>query len=127
MTNCSPVLFDLFLYYYEAEFIQQLIRKAKQNAEGKVFNPNFNYTHDVLSINNPNFANWIRLIYPKELEIKETTKTAPFASLLDIYYHFTLLLEIEIQISKLKVNYPPWVSNTMQPNVRRRPLFLCVR
>jgi hypothetical protein len=77
-------------------FIQQLIRKAKQNTEDKVFNPNFNYTHDVMSINNPNFANWIRLIYPKELEIKETTKTASSASLLDIYYHFTLLLEIEI-------------------------------
>ena len=38
------------------------------------------------------FANWIRLIYPKEFEIKETTETAYSASLLDIDYHFTLLL-----------------------------------
>jgi len=28
------------------------------------------YIDDVLSINNPNFANWIPLIYHKELEIE---------------------------------------------------------
>ena len=70
--------------------------------------------HDVLSINNPNFANWIRLIYPKEFEIKEITETAYFAPLLDIYYHFTLLLESEIRISKFEAICPPWVSNTIQ-------------
>ena len=72
--------------------------------------------HDVLSINNPNFTNLIRLIYPKEFEIKEITETAYSASLLDIYYHFTLLQESEIRISKFEVICPPWVSNTIQPN-----------
>jgi hypothetical protein len=31
---------------------------------------------DVLSINNPRFAEFLPLIYPPELEIKETTDTA---------------------------------------------------
>jgi hypothetical protein len=66
------------------------------------------------------FANWIRLIYPKEFEIKETTETAYSASLLDIYYHFNLLLENEMRTSKFKVICPPWVSNTMKPNLRLR-------
>jgi hypothetical protein len=39
------------------------------------------YIDDVLSINNPNFANWIPLILPKELEIKAT-------KVLDIYLKF---------------------------------------
>jgi len=30
------------------------------------------YIDDALSINNPNFANWIPFILPKELEIKAT-------------------------------------------------------
>jgi hypothetical protein len=41
------------------EFIQ------RQNTKAKAFNLNFRYIHDVLSINNPNFANWIPLLYPQ--------------------------------------------------------------
>ena len=111
-----------------SEFIQKLIKKkAKQDTEAKVFNLNFKYTHEVLSINKPNFVNWTRLLYPKVLVIKETIETAYSVSLLDIYYHLTLLLENEIRISKFKVICPPRVSNTMQPNVHRRLLFLCQR
>jgi len=39
---------------------------------------------DVLSINNPNLANWIQLIHSKELEIKEIKETTSSASLLVI-------------------------------------------
>jgi hypothetical protein len=46
---------------YEAEFIQKLI-KDKQITESNAFNLTFMYIDDVLSINNPNFANWIPLI-----------------------------------------------------------------
>jgi hypothetical protein len=28
-TNCAPLLVDLFLYSYEAEFIQKLLREKK--------------------------------------------------------------------------------------------------
>ena len=30
-TNCAPLLADLFLYSYEAEFIQNLVKKQKDN------------------------------------------------------------------------------------------------
>jgi hypothetical protein len=81
------------------------------------------YIHDVLSINNPNFANWIPLLYPKELVVKNTKKMVSSASLLDMYYHFNLSLENEIRISKLKVICSPCVSITIQPNLRHRLLF----
>jgi hypothetical protein len=41
-----------------------------------------------VSINDPNFAIWISLIYTKELEVKEITETASSASVLDIYLKF---------------------------------------
>jgi hypothetical protein len=33
-----------------------------------------------------NFANWIPLIYPKEIEIKETMEAASSDSFLDIFF-----------------------------------------
>jgi hypothetical protein len=40
---------------------------------------------DVLYINNSRFAEFLPLIYPPELEVKETTDTASSASFLDLY------------------------------------------
>ena len=30
-TNCAPVLADLFLYSYEAEFVQSLLKAGKKH------------------------------------------------------------------------------------------------
>jgi hypothetical protein len=43
---------------------------------------------DVISINNSRFAEFLPLIYPPELEVKETTYTASSASFLDLYLEF---------------------------------------
>jgi hypothetical protein len=43
---------------------------------------------DVLSINNSRFPEFLPLIYPPELEVKETTDTASSASFLDLYLEF---------------------------------------
>jgi hypothetical protein len=43
---------------------------------------------DVLSINNSRFAEFLPLIYPPDLEVKETTDTASSASFLDLYIQF---------------------------------------
>ena len=45
--------------------------KYKIITEVKDYNLTFRYINDVLLINNENFAVWISLIYPKELELKE--------------------------------------------------------
>ena len=41
------------------------------------FNLTYRYIDDELSINNPEFENYLGKMYPAELEIKETTETAP--------------------------------------------------
>ena len=48
------------------------------------FNHTFRYIDDVLSINNHNFHNYVHLIYPDELDIKDTTESDKSASYLDI-------------------------------------------
>ena len=86
-TNCAPLLADLFLYSYESEFLQKLV-KDKKIHEARAFNFTYRYIDDVLSINNSRFAEFLPLIYPPELEVKETTDTASSASFLDLYLEF---------------------------------------
>ena len=66
----SSFLADLFLYSYESEFLQKLV-KDKRILEARAFNFTYRYIDDILSINNSRFAEFLPLIYPPELEIKE--------------------------------------------------------
>ena len=82
-TNCTPLLADLFLYSYEAEFIQKLLSQKKKKL-AVAFNLTFRYIDDVLSINNDSFHTYVNAIYPNELEIKDTTDSSTQTSYLDI-------------------------------------------
>jgi hypothetical protein len=44
-------------------------------SKARAFNFTYRYIDDVLSINNSRFAEFLPLIYPPELEVKETTDT----------------------------------------------------
>ncbi|KAK3102509.1 hypothetical protein FSP39_011878 [Pinctada imbricata] len=72
-TNCAPLLADIFLYSYEAEFIQSLVSEGKRYLASD-FSFTYRYIDDVFSINNPKFADYLSSIYPSELEVKETTE-----------------------------------------------------
>ena len=71
----------------ESEFLQKLVKDKKIHEAG-AFNFTFRFIDDVLSINNSRFAEFLPLIYPPELEVKETTDTASSASFLDLYLEF---------------------------------------
>ena len=83
-TNCAPLLADFFLYSYEADFIQGLLKNNK-NKLARSFNFTFRYIDDVLSLNNSRFGDFVNRIYPIELEIKDTTDTDRSASYLDLH------------------------------------------
>ena len=83
-TDCVPLLVDLFLYNYDAEFIQELLRK-KDKKLAISFNSTFRYIDDVLSLNNTKFGDYVERIYPIKLEIQDTTDTAKSASYLDLH------------------------------------------
>ena len=82
-TNCAPLLADIFLYSYEAEFIQSLLSAGKKRLASQ-FNFTYRYIDDVLYINNPDFENYLGQMYPPELEIKDTTESNTSASYLDL-------------------------------------------
>ena len=90
-TNCAPSVADLFLYLFEADFVQHLQKRniykfKKQNK--KSFNHTFRYIDDVLSLNNPKFNYYIDVMYPEELEIKDTTDSPKWANYLDLRLEF---------------------------------------
>ena len=91
-TNCAPLLADLFLHSYDADFIAYLIQK-KEHHLARTFNLSFYYKDDLLSLNNPSLWNLIHRIYPKEPEIKDTTDTVKLASY--------LVLHIEIDVKEI--------------------------
>ena len=85
-TNCALLLADLYLYSYEAEFVQSLLQAGKKHL-AQQFNFTYRYTDDVLSLNYTKFVEYLDFIYPRELEIKETTETAASSSYLDCYLY----------------------------------------
>ena len=84
-TTCAPLLADLFLYSYEADFIQRILKKNEKKL-ARSFNFTFRYIDDVLSLNNSKFGDFVDRIYPIELEIKDTTDTDRSASYLDLHF-----------------------------------------
>ena len=82
-TNCAPLLANIFLYSYEADFIKSLLSTGKKHLASR-FNLTYRYIDDVLSINNPEVENYLGKMYPAELEIKDTTESTTSASYLDL-------------------------------------------
>ena len=80
-TNCSPLLADLFLYSYENEFLDKLIKEGKRKLARK-FNLSYRYIDDLISFNNKRFKEFISDIHPKELT--ESTSVASYLNLLFI-------------------------------------------
>ena len=116
-TNCAPLLADLFLHSYEAEFIEGLLRN-KEKKLARSFNSSFRYIDDVLSLNNPRFGDFLHTIYPKELEIKDTTDSSKSASYLDLFLEIdrqgrlrTRLYDKRDDFSFPIVNFPFLCSN----------------
>ena len=85
-TNCVPLFADLFLYSHEAEFVQSLLKAGKKHL-AQQFDFTYRYIDDVLSLRNTKCAMYLEFIYPRELEIKETTGTAASSSYLDCYLY----------------------------------------
>ena len=63
-TNCAPLLADLFLYSYENEFLDKLIKEGKRKLARR-FNLSYRYIDDLISFNNKRFKEFISDITPK--------------------------------------------------------------
>jgi hypothetical protein len=84
-TNCTPLLPDLFLYWYVWCRLHTRASQEKQKKLARSFNFTFRYIDDVLSLNNSRFGDFVDRINPIELEIKDTTNTDMSDSYLDLH------------------------------------------
>ena len=73
-TDCAPLVADIFLYSYEAEFLQSLLSAGRKRLASQ-FNFTYGHIDDVLSFTNPDFENYLGKMYPLELEIKDTPES----------------------------------------------------
>jgi hypothetical protein len=112
--NCAPLLEDLFLYSYEAEFIRKLLHKMKKKSLSVAFSSTFRYIDDVLSINsNQHICRFDIQMYPNELEIKDNTECSTSLSYLDTLFKLdtdgklsTQLYEKQGDFNFSMVNFP---------------------
>ena len=56
-TNCAPLLADLFLYSYESEFLDNMIRGGHRKL-ARSFNLCYRYIDDLIVFNNKKFGVW---------------------------------------------------------------------
>ena len=84
-TNCAPLLADLFLYSYETDFLDKLVKEGKRKLARK-FNLSYCCIDGLISFNKKRFKEFIFDIHPKELTISETTESTSIASYLDLLF-----------------------------------------
>ncbi len=123
-TNCAPLLANLYLFSYEYDFMMKLLKKKKLHLARK-FNFTFRYIDDLISLNNSYFKDYIKEIYPKELELKETTESKDGCSYLDLFIFRSdndrlrcKLYDKRDDFSFKIINYP-----FMESNIPSRPAY----
>ena len=79
-TNCDSLLADIFLCSYEAQSLLSAGRKRLASQ----FNFTYRYIDDALSINKPEFENYLGQMYAPGIEITDTTEGNTSASYLDL-------------------------------------------
>ena len=90
-TDCAPFLGNLFLFYFEYNYMKDLIKNDIHLA--KQFSYTTRYIDNLLTLNNNRFTKVIPNIYPPELELRVRRICDSFKDFADRHY-------------KLIVNYP---------------------
>ena len=84
-TNCAPLLADLFLYSYESDFLDGLIRSGHRRL-AKSFNLSYRYIDDLIVFNNKKFGEYVKHIYPSELSVEKANRSDDQANYLDLTF-----------------------------------------
>ena len=84
-TNCAPLLADLFLYSYENEFLDNMIRSGHRRL-ARSFNLCYRYIDDLVVFNNKKFLDYLKEIYPSQLTVEKANKSDHLADYLDLTF-----------------------------------------
>ena len=85
-TNCAPLLADLFLYSYESEFLDNMIRGGHRKL-ARSFNLCYRYIDDLTVFNNKKFEDYVKKIYPShQLSVEKANTSDDPANYLDLTF-----------------------------------------
>ena len=84
-TNCALLPADLFLYSYENEFLDNMIRSGHRRL-AMSFNLCYRYIDDLIVVNNKKFLNYLKEIYPSQLIVEKANKSDHLADYLDLTF-----------------------------------------
>ena len=84
-TNCAPLLADLFLYSYESEFLDNMIRGGHRKL-ARSFNLCYRYIDDLIVFNNKKFGDYVKEIYPSQLTVEKANTSDDLANYLDLTF-----------------------------------------
>ena len=84
-TNCAPLLADLFLYSYENEFLDNMIRSGHRRL-ARLFSLCKRYTDDLIIFNNKKFLEYLKEIYPFQLTVEKSNKSDHLADYPDLTF-----------------------------------------
>ena len=83
-TNCAPLVADLFLFYYERDFMMSL-SDDKQADVIDAFNTTSRYLDDILNINNVYLDKMVSQTYLIELQLNKPKTSDTKAAFLDVH------------------------------------------
>ena len=83
-TNCAPLVADLFLFYYERNFMLSL-SEDNQSDVIEAFNSTSPYLDDLLNIDNNFFDSMVNRIYPSERQLNKANVSDTEALFLDLH------------------------------------------
>ena len=84
-TNCAPLLADLFLYSYENEFLDNMIRSGHRRL-ARSFNLCYRHIDDLIVFNNKKFLDYLKEIYPSQLTVEKANKSDHLDDYLDLTF-----------------------------------------
>ena len=84
-TNCAPLLADLFLYSYESEFLDNMIRGGHRKL-ARSFNLCYQYIDNLIVFNNKKFGDYVKEIYPSQLTVEKANTSDDLANYLDLTF-----------------------------------------
>ena len=84
-TNCTPLLADLFLYSYENEFLDNMIKRGPRRL-ARSFNLCCRYIDHLIVFKNTKFLDYLKEIYPSQLTVEKANKSDHLADYLDLTF-----------------------------------------
>ena len=87
-TNCAPLLADLFLYSYENEFLDKIIRNGHRRL-ARSFNLCYRYIDDLIVFKK--FLDYLKEIYPSQLTVMKANKSDHLTD----YFDLTVIMTVD--------------------------------